>query len=150
MTSPHLDDYQLEDRNLVVYDGVCNFCNSAVNFIIQRDPQKKFVFTPMQSQLANAVMRQHRLDSQGIDTLLLVKNGQCLVFSSAALEIAKDLSGHWYLFNVFRLVPAPIRDFIYKLFARHRYTLFGRQAECVLPSTEVRERFLGMANIAPD
>ena len=117
----------MDNRYIVIFDGVCNFCNGAVNFIIKRDPNGVFAFAPMQSALAQEIMNKYEIHNVGIDTFLLIKNEQCFVFSSAALEITKDLSGFWYIFNVLKLVPRRIRDYFYKVFARNRYTLFGRQ-----------------------
>lgn len=134
----------MDDQYIVIFDGVCNFCNGAVNFIIKRDLPGKFVFTPMQTELAQSLMRKYEVFNVGIDSFLLVKNGQCFVFSTAALEITKDLKGHWYLFNVFRIMPASIRDYFYKLFARNRYKLFGRTEQCVLPSENLASRFIGL------
>ena len=134
----------MDSRHIVIFDGVCNFCNGAVNFIINRDPNGIFAFTPMQSELAHELMKRYNVPDVGVDTFLLIKNGQCFVFSSAALEITKDLTGLWYFFNVFRVVPKPIRDAIYKMFARNRYKLFGRKDTCMVPSKEVRSRFVGI------
>ena len=134
----------MDNRHIVIFDGVCNFCNGAVNFIIKRDPDGIFAFTPMQSDLARELMDKHKIHNVGIDTFLLIKNDQCFVFSSAALEIAKDLNGLWYIFRVFRFVPSSIRDFFYKVFARNRYALFGRQDTCMVPTKEMRSRFVGI------
>ena len=134
----------MDNRHIVIFDGVCNFCNGAVNFIIKRDPDGIFAFTPMQSDLARELMDKHKIHNVGIDTFLLIKNDQCFVFSSAALEIAKDLNGLWYVFSVFRFVPSSIRDFFYKVFARNRYALFGRQDTCMVPTKEMRSRFVGI------
>lgn len=134
----------MDNRHIVIFDGVCNFCNGAVNFIIKRDPDGIFAFTPMQSDLARELMDKHKIHNVGIDTFLLIKNDQCFVFSSAALEIAKDLYGLWYIFRVFRFVPSSIRDFFYKVFARNRYALFGRQDTCIVPTKEMRSRFVGI------
>ncbi len=133
--------------DIVIFDGICNFCNGAVNFIIKRDPNASFAFTPMQSPLAKELMAQYKIDNVGIDTFVLIKDGQCLVFSSAALEISKGLSGYWYLFNIFKLVPSPIRDVVYKLFARNRYRLFGKTDSCMVPSPDVKSRFVGLDKI---
>ncbi len=133
--------------DIVIFDGICNFCNGAVNFIIKRDPNATFAFTPMQSLLAKELMKQYKIDNVGIDTFLLIKDGQCLIFSSAALEISKGLSGYWYLFNIFKLVPSPIRDVVYKLFARNRYRLFGKADSCMVPSPDVKSRFVGLDKI---
>jgi predicted DCC family thiol-disulfide oxidoreductase YuxK len=134
----------MDDRYIVVFDGVCNFCNSAVNFIIKRDPEGIFVFAPMQTELAKQLMQKHEIYNADIDTFLLIKNDQCFVFSNAALEITKDLTGLWYLFNVFRVIPSSVRDTIYKAFGRNRYRLFGRQETCIIPTEEVRTRFIGL------
>ena len=134
----------MDNRHIVIFDGVCNVCNGAVNFIIKRDSDEIFAFTPMQSDLAHELMFKHKILNVGIDTFLLIKNNQCFVFSSAALEIVKDLTGFWYIFNIFKFVPSTIRDFFYKLFARNRYTLFGRQEICMVPTEEVRSRFVGI------
>jgi predicted DCC family thiol-disulfide oxidoreductase YuxK len=134
----------MDNRHIVIFDGVCNFCNGAVNFIIKRDPEGIFAFTPMQSDLARELMNKHKIYNVDIDTFLIIKNDQCFVFSSAALEIAKDLTGLWYVFGVFRLVPSPIRDFFYKVFARNRYALFGRQETCIVPTKEMKSRFVGI------
>jgi predicted DCC family thiol-disulfide oxidoreductase YuxK len=132
------------NSHIVIFDGVCNFCNWAVNFIIKRDPEAKFVFTPMQSELAKDLMLKYQIDNVGVDTFLLIKDGRCFIFSSAALEITKDLSGVWYLFLVFKIVPAKIRDYFYKVFARNRYKLFGRKTTCMVPTSDLRSRFIGV------
>lgn len=134
----------MDNRYIVIFDGVCNFCNGAVNFVIKRDPNGLFAFTPMQSDLAKELMHKHQIHNVGIDTFVLIKNGQCFVFSSAALEIAKDLTGCWYLFGAFRWVPGRVRDFFYKAFARNRYKLFGRQETCMVPTKAVKSRFVGI------
>jgi predicted DCC family thiol-disulfide oxidoreductase YuxK len=98
----------------------------------------------MQTDLAKELMKKYNITNVGIDTFLLIKNDQCFVFSNAALEIAKDLTGYWYLFNIFKIFPAFIRDFFYKLFGRNRYTIFGREDTCMVPTDDVRSRFVGL------
>ena len=83
----------MDTRNIVVFDGVCNFCNGAVKFIIKRDPDGRFAFTPMQSDLARQLLLEHGVRNDGVDTFMLVKDGQSYVFSDAALEIARELTG---------------------------------------------------------
>jgi len=133
-----------DNRYIIIFDGVCKFCNKSVNFIIKRDPEGLFEFTPMHTNLAKELMKKYNISNVGIDTFLLIKNNQCYVFSNAALEIAKDLKGFWYLFNIFKVLPAFIRDFFYKLFARNRYRLFGKEEKCMIPSDDVRSRFVGI------
>lgn len=134
----------MEHRHIVIFDGVCNFCNGAVNFIIKRNPDGVFVFTPMQSQLAKQLTQQYGMDNVSNDTFLLIKQGQCFSFSDAALEITQDLTGGWFVLRVFKLLPRAFRDYFYRLFARHRYQLFGKQATCMLPTEHVKSRFIGI------
>ncbi len=124
----------MSEQHLIVFDDVCKFCNGAVNFIIKRDPDALFVFTSTQSDLAQAKYQEHKIDNIGIDTFLLIKNDECYLFSKAALEIAKDVNGLWYLFGIFKIIPTPIRDYF--------YILFGSHDECMIPSQENRHRFV--------
>lgn len=135
---------EMSNNHIVIFDGVCNFCNWAVNFIIKRDPEAKFVFTPTQSELAKELMKKYQLENVGADSFLLIKDGRCFMRSSAALEITKDLSGVWFVFLVFKIVPVRIRDFLYATFARNRYRLFGRKATCMVPAKEHKRRFIGV------
>ncbi|WP_404377515.1 thiol-disulfide oxidoreductase DCC family protein [Vreelandella aquamarina] len=134
----------MNNPHIVIFDGVCNFCNGAVNFIIQRDPEGVFAFTPMQSELARELTQRFNVHDVGMDTLVLIKNDECYVLSDAALEIAKDLKGPWRLCYALKIVPRPIRDAAYKLFARNRYKLFGKRDVCMVPSAEVKSRFVGI------
>jgi len=134
----------MDTERIIIYDGVCNFCNGAVNFIIARDPKGLFSFTPMQSDLARNLIKKYQINNVGIDTFLLIKNGETYIWTNAAIEIAKELSGHWYLFRVFKIVPRPIRDGLYRWFARNRYNLFGRTDKCVVPNDEIKARFIGL------
>jgi predicted DCC family thiol-disulfide oxidoreductase YuxK len=134
----------MDNRHVVIFDGVCNFCNGVVTFIINRDPAGIFAFVPMQSRLAHELMNRHNINTIGMDTFLLIKNEQCFVFSSAALEISKDLTGFWYVFTVLKIFPSRFRDFFYKTLARNRYKLFGKQENCLVPDEEVKSRFIGI------
>lgn len=135
----------MDNRHIVIFDGLCNLCNGAVNFIIKRDPKAIFVFTPIQSDLADKLMRDHQIISAEIDTFLLIKNGKAHIRTDAALEITKDLSGLWFLFRVFRIIPPSLRDILYRLIAKNRYKLLGKRDECMIPTQEFRERFIGVS-----
>ena len=130
--------------HIIIFDGICNFCNASVNFIIKRDPQAIYKFTPMQSELAQQLMAEHGIADADLDTFVLIKNGQCHVRTDAALEIAKDLSGFWHLCGAFRILPGPLRDFCYRLLAKNRYRLFGKRESCMVPTPEIRSRFVGL------
>jgi len=127
---------------IVVFDGICNFCNGAVNFIIKRDPARKFRFVPMQSDTARTLMEQYYSPVDELDTFLLIKDGSCLVRTDAALAIAAELIWPWRLCAAFGVVPRTFRDYLYRLFARNRYRLFGRKASCMVPAPDIRDRFL--------
>ena len=131
-----------DDRHIIVFDGVCKFCNGAVNFIIRRDPNKMFRFAPMQSEAGQRLIEKYNADMVGVDTFLLIKNGVCFERTDAALEIAKDLSGLWPLCRAFRVLPRSFRDFFYRKLAVNRYQLFGRFDECMVPTPEIRDRFI--------
>lgn len=132
----------MEDKNIIIFDGICNFCNDSVNFIIRHDPKKKFMFVPMQSKEAIRLIEKYQVQYVGSDTILLIKNEQSYIRTDAALEITKDLSGYWYLFNLMKVLPRSFRDFFYNLFARNRYYLFGKRDACMIPSNDVRSRFI--------
>ncbi len=131
-------------QHIVVFDGKCHFCNGAVNFIIRRDAGQRYVFTPMQSAFAQELIAQYDIPNVGIDTFLLIKHRKAFLWSDAALEIAKDLQGYWYLFNALKIIPRPLRDMAYRIFARHRYRLFGKADQCMVPTEALRSRFLGL------
>ena len=103
-----------------------------------------FLFAPTQSAFAQDLMSTYEIDKLDSETFLLVKNQQSFVFSSAALEVAKDLSGLWCIVSIFRFVPRPVRDFVYKVFARNRYRLFGKRDVCMVPTQEFKSRFVGV------
>lgn len=132
----------MSNHHVIIFDGVCNFCNGAVNFIIKRDHSKKFVFAPMQSPIAQNLISKYGVEKVGFDTFLLIKNNQCYFRTDATFQITKDLSGYWYLFQFFRILPRPIRDYFYRLFARNRYSIFGKTDKCIVPTQEIKNKFL--------
>lgn len=129
-------------KKIVLFDGVCNLCNYAVNFIIDRDPQAKFVFGSLQSAEAKRLLQKYGLASDHLDSLVLIKGDKVFVKSNGALEIARDLNGLWPFFYIFKLIPYPIRDIIYNLVARYRYRFFGKTDTCRYPTKELKTRFL--------
>jgi predicted DCC family thiol-disulfide oxidoreductase YuxK len=134
----------------VLFDGVCNFCNGSVNFIIKRDSKGFFKFAPLQSSLAEELLSKHAVDRERTDSIILIENDAVYMFSTAALKIASRLDGSWPLLYVFIIVPRLIRDFFYKLFAKYRYKMFGRTDQCMIPTPAVRERFLAEAEMSAE
>jgi len=127
---------------IIIFDGLCNFCNGSVNFIIKRDAPAYFCFTPMQSDLARSLMKRHGLDRLDADTFVLIKEDKSYIRTEAVLEVCRDLQGYWYLFRVMRVIPVGLRDYFYKFFAKNRYRLFGKKETCVVPTDDTRHRFL--------
>ncbi len=127
---------------VILFDGICNFCNGAVNFVIARDSAGYFKFAPLQSELGEKLRAKYDLNDAKTDSVILIEDDMVYVHSSAAARIARRLDGGWRLLYAFVIVPKPIRDFAYKLFAKNRYRLFGRRDECMLPTPDVRARFL--------
>ena len=127
--------------SVILFDGVCNFCNGAVNFIIRHDGEKKFKFAPLQSEIGQQMQAKYGIGND-VDSIILVENDRAYTHSTAGLLVAKGLGGIWSLGYAFIVVPAFIRDWAYRLFAKNRYRLFGRRDVCMLPTPEVRERFL--------
>ncbi|MDQ6787474.1 MAG: thiol-disulfide oxidoreductase DCC family protein [Acidobacteriota bacterium] len=127
---------------IILFDGVCNFCNGSVNFIIDRDPEKYFKFAPLQSAVGEKLLKENGVDKIETDSVVLIENGKVYTRTTAALRIARKLSGYWSWFYGFIVVPNFFRDIFYRLFAKYRYKMFGKQEACMLPTPEVRERFL--------
>lgn len=127
---------------IILFDGVCNFCNGSVNFIIERDPQKYFKFAPLQSEVGEKLLKENGVNKIETDSVVLIEDGKVYTHTTAALRIARQLSGRWSWFYGFIVVPSFIRDVFYKLFAKYRYQMFGKQDACMLPTPEMRERFL--------
>ena len=132
----------LMDHSLVLFDGVCNFCDSSVHFIIARDPQARFRFASLQGEAGRAVLRKHHHFGTGLDTIILVEGDKIYTRSTAVLRIVRRLRGGWPLLALLLLVPVFARDLVYGLIARNRYRWFGKLDVCTVPGPELRERFL--------
>ena len=139
---------------VVLFDGVCNFCDASVNFIIEHDPKGYFKFAPLQSDEGRRLANEYGFESAAaqpndqpadlipIDSVVLIEDGKAFTHSTAALRILKRLGAPWSWAYAFVIVPKSIRDWAYWLFARYRYRVFGRKDQCMLPTPEVRNRFL--------
>jgi len=127
---------------VVLFDGVCNFCDASVNFIIKHDENKIFRFASLQSPAGQKLVKEYRMDKPGLDSIILIENGRAYTHSTAALKIAAGLKGIWSWAHALIYLPRGLRDLFYKLIARNRYRLFGKKDECMIPTPEVRERFL--------
>jgi predicted DCC family thiol-disulfide oxidoreductase YuxK len=126
---------------IVLFDGVCNFCNASVNFIIRNDRQGIFKFAPLQSDIGRELRARHRIGDD-VDSIVLIEGGQAYIKSDAAVRIARSLGGIFSLAGVLGVLPRAARDGLYDFIARNRFRIFGRKDVCMMPSPDVRERFL--------
>ena len=132
---------------VLLFDGVCGFCNWTVRLLLRHDKRGRLRFAPLQGAYAERIRTKHP-ELRKIDSLILVETGpreqgqRVWIRSSAALRLAEYLGGRWVLLRVFILIPRPWRDFLYDGFARYRYKVFGRYEQCRMPDSEMRDRFL--------
>lgn len=135
-----MSNEQKEDRKQVVlFDGVCGMCNASVDFILSRDRDKKFLFSPLQGKFANEQVPEECMD---LNTIIYIRDGMILRRSSAVLRILVDLGGLWVVVWPLLLIPAFLRDLFYRMIAKSRHLVSKKRAACRLPSTEEKERFL--------
>lgn len=131
-----------EGKDLILFDGHCNLCNGAVQFIIKRDPKERFRFSSLSWEPAKKLIDDHPEFSE-VDSILLYQNGKLYQKSTAALKIGGKLRGLWPVLQVFRIIPPFIRDPIYDFIARNRYKWFGKRETCMMPEKKVDHLFLG-------
>ena len=140
-----LDSQQHEwaghDR-VIVFDGICNWCNAWVNFTIDRDPRGIFKFGTLQSEPAQQILRELRLPAEDFETFLLLENGHVFTKSTAALRIVRHLSGLWPLLYLGIVIPRPLRDALYDYVARRRYRWMGKSETCRVPTRTESDRFV--------
>jgi predicted DCC family thiol-disulfide oxidoreductase YuxK len=129
---------------ILLFDGVCNFCNSAINFVIEHDRSSRFRFASLQSDAGRALLSAHGLGELPLSTMVLIDGDKVYMNSDGVLRTARRLGGPFALLVPFLLVPRPLRDFAYRTFARNRYRLFGRSEVCLVPTPELRRRFLDL------
>jgi predicted DCC family thiol-disulfide oxidoreductase YuxK len=132
----------MNGNTIILFDGVCNFCNGAVNFVIQRDKKSLIKFAPLQSDVGRQLLKQYNLPVNTFNSFIFIEDGKAYTQSTAALKVCKYLTAWWPLFYGFIIVPKFIRDGIYKWIAKNRYKWFGKKEQCMIPTPEIRDRFL--------
>lgn len=128
-------------NNIILFDGECNFCDQSVQFIMKRDVHELYKFASIQGEVGQQLVKKYRI-AANLDSLIVVSNNKCYFKSTAALNICRNLNGGWKLLRFLFIVPRPIRDFFYDIFAKNRYKWFGKKNSCMLPTPEIRKRFL--------
>lgn len=128
---------------IVLFDGVCNLCSSAVQWIIPRDPAGRVQFATLQSDIGQRIAAQHHIDATQLNSIVVIDGNDCYTASTAALHICSALTWPWSWLHILRVIPATWRDAVYTFVARRRYRWFGQRATCMRPLPEHLHRFLG-------
>lgn len=132
------------NKQVILFDGVCNLCNSSVLFVIKRDKADKFLFAPLQGEFGQQLINEFNIDTTKTDSILLFNNEKRKVHSksTAALRVASHLGFPLNLVVVFYIIPKFIRDWIYDFVAKNRYKWFGKKEACMIPTPELKSKFL--------
>lgn len=132
-----------KNKKIILFDGVCNFCNASVRFIIKRDKKDVFRFASLESDLGQKLTDERGIDTSKIDSIILIDPGNAYyIKSTAALEISKELSGLYPALSVFQVLPEGFRNLIYDFVAKNRYNWFGKSETCPMPTEEEKSKFL--------
>ena len=131
-----------KDHKIILFDGICNLCNSTINFVIKRDKQNMFKFATLQSDTGQSLLSEFKIDRTETDSIVLIDGKKSYVKSTAALHIAKNLSGAFPLLFGFLILPRFIRDRLYDYIAKNRYKWFGKKESCMIPTPELKAKFI--------
>jgi predicted DCC family thiol-disulfide oxidoreductase YuxK len=132
----------VNENPVILFDGVCNFCNGAINFVLKQDKKGVFRFAPLQSEAGRRLLQQYNLPTEEFESFVLIDQGKVYKKSNAALRVMNKLPWYWKESQIFRVIPTIFRDAIYDFIARNRYKWFGKKDQCMVPTPEMRSRFL--------
>ncbi|WP_223034511.1 thiol-disulfide oxidoreductase DCC family protein [Hanstruepera marina] len=131
------------EKSLILFDGVCNLCNSSVQYVIKHDKKDHFLFAPLQSEIGQNIINHYNLDTSKVDSILVYSEEKGISYkSTAALKIASKLGFPINTLSIFFIVPLFIRNWVYDFIAKNRYKWFGKQNECMIPTPELKSKFL--------
>ena len=132
-----------KNKKIILFDGICNLCNNSVLKVIKYDKKDHFVFVALQSKSGQDIINYLKIDVSKINSIILYEPGVAYdIKSTAALKIMKDFGGFWILTQVFEILPTPIRDYFYDYIAKNRYKWFGKKESCMIPTPELKAKFL--------
>ena len=131
-----------QSHSIILFDGVCNLCNSSINFVIKRDKDNQFKFATLQEETGQLLLKRYSIDTLDTDSIILIENGKAYAKSTAALRVARKLSSAWPLMYGFLIIPAFIRNWVYDYIAKNRYKWYGKQDSCMIPTPELKSKFL--------
>jgi predicted DCC family thiol-disulfide oxidoreductase YuxK len=129
-------------KKIILFDGVCNLCNSSVQFIIRHDKKNQFLFGSLQGEAGQRYLKEFNLTTDILNSFLLIEGDKVYTHSAAALRVLKYLQNGWQLFYAFIIVPKFIRDGVYNFISKNRYKWFGKKEECWIPTPELKNKFL--------
>ena len=130
-------------KKIILFDGVCNLCDTSVNYVIKHDKNDLFRFVALQSDLGQVILKHIGINPSHIDSIILYEPGVAYYYkSSAVVEIAKGLSGIFTWFTLFQILPTVLKDYVYDYVAKNRYKWYGKKQECLVPNKEVVSKFL--------
>ena len=133
----------IQDNKIILFDGVCNLCNSSVQYVIKRDKGNVYRFAALQSEIGKKLAEERGIDTSQVDSIILIEPGVAYYTkSTAALKIAQSFGGVWQLASVFEWIPEKIRDWVYDYIAKNRYKWYGRKDACMIPTPELKSKFL--------
>ena len=132
-----------ENKKIILFDGVCNLCDNAIQYVIKHDKKDVFRFVPLQSDLGKEILNYLKIDTSKMDSIILYEPGIAYFYKSdAALEIVKDLNGLLKWSIIFKIIPSGLRNPIYDYVARNRYKWYGKKDACMIPTPELKAKFL--------
>ncbi|MBB5638200.1 putative DCC family thiol-disulfide oxidoreductase YuxK [Pedobacter cryoconitis] len=130
-------------KDIILFDGICNFCNSYINYVISHDEQNRFVFASLQSDVAKELSVVHQIDLQNLNSIIVIHNQKIFTRSDGIIHIGKHLKSKWsWVLLMISFIPRFIRNYGYTLIARRRYSWFGQMDSCMVPTQEIRDKFL--------
>ncbi|HZF66110.1 MAG TPA: thiol-disulfide oxidoreductase DCC family protein [Chitinophagaceae bacterium] len=132
----------MKENPVIFFDGVCNYCSRMVGFVIRQDKKQVFKFAALQSEAAQKKLENFQLPQNNFDSFILMENGKVYKSSTAGLRLLNRLPWYWKWTQLFWIVPKFLRDAVYDIVARNRYRIFGKSEQCMVPTPELRDRFL--------
>lgn len=136
------DSLAVPYQPLLLFDGVCNLCNHTVQILLKIDTKGVLKFASLQSPLGKAILNSTNLELEGVDSVVLVYQGRIYIYSSAIVKLGEIVGGKWKVMKILKLIPPRLLDVMYRWIARNRYRVFGKQESCMIPTPELRTRFI--------
>ena len=132
----------MNSKPIILFDGICNLCDGAVKFVIKHDPENQFLFASLQSEAGQRLLKQYKLPVENFNSFILIQDEKVYSKSTGALKVARQIKGVWSWLYIFIIIPSFIRDAVYAWIAQNRYKWFGKKEACMIPTPELKARFL--------